>query len=266
MAANQVRYGCTALLGVNKKGIIKPDANGYYPITVGGFNVHNYGGAYYPLGEAAKLFEESGSLMRRIKAGVVRAELGHPRKENMGPNDFFKRLNEIYEEKVCGHFAEVWLDYDNYKSKSGFPMVAIVARVKPSGPYCDTLKMSLDNPEEETCFSIRAAVVPKMEGGREVRYVEDIVTWDYVNEGGIAIARKYYSMALESMDARMTDIATEDNLIVTPAMLEHATKASIRTMGLESEDTQRLKDLGERLGWDRPTRTSFPTPSYLKWS
>lgn len=256
MAAQQISYGCTALLGVNKKGVIKPDANGYYEITVGGFNVHNYGGAYYPLGQAKKLFEESGSLMRRIKAGVLRGELGHPRKESMGPNEYFKRLNEIHEDKVCCHFGSVTLDFDNYKSKSGFPMVAVIARVKPAGPYAETLRASLDNPEEETCFSVRAAVVPKMENGREARYVEDIVTWDYVNEGGISIARKYYSMSLEEM-------GTE--LIVTPAMLAHATQNAVATMGLESNDAQQLKALQRRLGWDKPKPTVFHKPSYLNW-
>lgn len=262
MAAQQISYGCTALLGVNKKGILKPDANGYYEITVGGFNVHNYGGAYYPLGQAKKLFEESGALMRRIRGGNLRGELGHPRKENMGPNEYFKRLNEIHEDKVCCHFADVRLDYDNYKSKSGFPMIAVVARVKPAGPFAATLQASLDNPEEDTCFSVRAAVVPAMEGGREVRYVEDIATWDYVNEGGIAIARKYYSMALEGMGA-----AAEmgDNLIITPAMLEHAAQDTIRTMGLESNDAQALRSLQARLGWNRPEQKKFETPSYLNW-
>ena len=263
MAAQQVSYGCTALLGVNKKGVLKPDAQGYYEITVGGFNVHNYGGAFYPLGQAKKLFEESGPLMRRIKAGVLRGELGHPRKENLSPNQYFQRLNEIHEDKVCCHFAEVKLDFDNYKSKSGFPMVAVVARVKPSGPFADTLQRSLDNPEEETCFSVRAAVVPVMEGGREVRYVEDIVTWDYVNEGGIAIARKYYSMALESQMGIIADMS--ENIVITPAMLNFATQNAVQTMGLESVGVQQLKDLSKRLGWDRPADQKFATPKYLNW-
>jgi hypothetical protein len=263
MAAKSISYGCTALLGVNKKGIIKPDANGYYEITVGGFNVHNYGGAYYPLGKAEQLFKDSGSLMRRIKAGCLRGELGHPRQESLGPSAYFKRLNEIHEDKVCAHFAEVRLDYDNYKSKSGFPMVAVIARVKPAGPYADTLQKSLDNPEEETCFSIRAAVVPEMEGGREVRYIEDIVTWDYVNEGGIAIARKYYSMALENMGGAVAELS--DNLIVTPAML-HVAKQNVQTtMGLESNEMFALDSLEKRLGWSRPAETKFDRPRYLNW-
>jgi hypothetical protein len=262
MAAKSISYGCTALLGVNKKGIIKPDANGYYEITVGGFNVHNYGGAYYPLGKAEQLFKDSGSLMRRIKAGVLRGELGHPRQEGMSPSAYFKRLNEIHEEKVCCHFAEVRLDYDNYKSKSGFPMVAIIARVKPSGPFADTLERSLQNPEEETCFSIRAAVVPEMEGGREVRYIEDIVTWDYVNEGGIAIARKYYSMALEQMGGGAV-AEMSDSLIVTPAMLHTAKQSVQTTMGLESNEMFALQSLEKRLGWARPEQVKFDRPRYL---
>lgn len=263
MAAKQISYGCTALLGVNKKGIIKPDAQGYFEITVGGFNVHNYGGAYYPLGQAQKLFEESGPLMRRIKAGVLRGELGHPPQDGLSPSAYFKRLNEIRETQVCCHFGSVVLDFDNYKAKSGFPMVAVRARVKPSGPYGDTLLKSLENPEEETCFSIRAAVVPAMEGGREVRYVEDIVTWDYVNEGGIAIARKYYSMALESMGGAAAELG--ESLIITPAMLQHAKVEAVRTMGLESNDTQRLANLQQRLGWTRPDPQVFSRPRYLDW-
>lgn len=259
--ANQITYRCTALLGTNKKGVLKPDANGYYTVTVGGFNVHNYGGAYYPLGQAEKLFQDSGALMRRVKAGVVRGELGHPRQEGMSSNDYFRRLNEIHEDKVCCHFADVTLDYDNYKSKSGFPIVAVVARLKPGGPFGQVLRESLDNPEEETCFSVRAAVVPAMEGGREVRYVEDIVTWDYVNEGGIAIARKYYSMALEGMGA--ADLG--DNLVVTPAMLGVATEQAVHRMGLESSDAQRLLDLQKRLGWNRSPGQSFRRPGYLGW-
>ena len=264
MAGKQISYGCTALLGVNKKGIIKPDANGYFPITVGGFNVQNYSGQYYPLGQAAKLFEDSGALMRRVKAGVLRGELGHPRQEGLSPTAYFKRLNEIHEDKVCCHFNSLKLDYDNYKSKSGFPMVAVEAGVKPSGPFADTLERSLLNPEEETCFSIRAAVTPVMEGGRESRYIEDIVTWDYVNEGGIAIARKYYSMALEEMGGAAADIG-ESNLIVTPAMLVHAKEASIRNMGLESYETQYLTDLQHRLGWAVPEKKIISTPRYLNW-
>lgn len=250
-----LRYNCTALLGINKKGILKPDADGYYEINVGGFNVHNFGGKHWPLGDAAKLFAPGSSLRRRLEGGVVRAELGHPRREGMNEIDFYQRLNEIHEDKVCGHFSEMRLDYNNFKSKSGFPMVAVVAKVRPSGPFGNVLKDSLDNPKEETCFSIRAGV----EDVGNDRFVQDIVTYDYVNEGGITIARKYYSMALEDIHGVQLDV---EDLIVTPSVLNAACESAHRHMGLESADTQRLVELRETLGWNR-SANGIMIPSYL---
>ena len=33
---NYVRFGLTALNDINKSGTLKPDANGYYPVVLGG--------------------------------------------------------------------------------------------------------------------------------------------------------------------------------------------------------------------------------------
>ena len=44
MSLNSVRYGCTSLLGVNKAGELKQDANGYYEMIVGGLDVYNSAG------------------------------------------------------------------------------------------------------------------------------------------------------------------------------------------------------------------------------
>lgn len=249
-----IRYNCTALLGVNKAGILKPDKEGYFEITVGGFNVHNYGGKHWPLGDAAKLFAPGSSLRRRLDDGVVRAEYGHPRKENLDNVGFYKRLNEIHEEKVCGHFCELRLDYNNYKSKSGYPIVAVIGKIRPAGPFGQYLKDSLENPKEETCFSIRAGV----EDVGNDRLVTDVVTYDYVNEGGIKIARKYYSMAVESLNIELD----ENDLVVTPAMLDIACTAAHHRMGLENSDTQRLHELRERLGW-KSAKSGIIIPSYL---
>lgn len=258
MAKKSISYTCTALLGTNKKGILKPDANGYYEITVGGFNVRNHSGTEWPLGQAAQLFAPGSALRRRLDAGVVRAEYGHPYSDGMDAVAYFKRLNEIREEKVCGHFKELRLDYDNYKSAEGFPIVAVIGKVRPSGPYGKFLKDSLDNPEEETCFSIRAGI--DIIDGRN--YVKDIVTYDYVNEGGVALARKYLSIGLESMFGGTVAAPLTDDLIVTPEMLDVACEAACRTMGVESADTARLINLRKTLGWEK-TESGIFIPNYL---
>ena len=258
MSRDSISYTCTALLGTNKKGILKPDADGYYEITVGGFNVKNHGGVEWPLGEAAKLFAPGSVLRRRLDAGVVNAEYGHPRRENMDATGYFKRLNEIHEDKMCGHFKELRLDYTSYKSKEGFPVVAVIGKIRPKGPFGKCLKDSLDNPNEEVCFSIRAGI--DVIDGRN--YVQDIVTYDYVAEGGISFARKYYSAGLESLGAGVIGAPLEDNLIVTPAMLDIACKTAVQFMGLESADASRLLALRDRLGWTQ-RQSGIHIPSYL---
>lgn len=262
MAAQSALFGSTALIGLNKKGILKPDAEGYYELTVGAFNIHNNAGVYYPLGVAKALFEESASLMRRVRAATLRGEYGHPRRENMNPAQFTKRLNEIYEDRVCCHFGDIRLDQVNYKSKSGFPQIATIAKLKPSGPFGPSLQGHLDNPKEEVCFSVRAAAMQEIIGGQENRCITDIVTWDYVNEGGIGIARKYFSMALESIDGGMVPF---DQTIITPTVLQLAADSAIVNMGLESNDAQRLLDLQRNLGWGRPKGVNFPSPATLAW-
>jgi hypothetical protein len=50
------------------------------------------------------------------------------------------------------------------------------------------------------CFSVRSLTDDKIEGGRLVKHIRTIVTWDYVNEPGIDIARKWNSPSLESFE------------------------------------------------------------------
>ena len=256
-AAQQIRYRCSALVGSNKKGIITPDADGYYEMTVGGFNIHNAQGVYYALGSAQAIIESPASdFRRRVLAGVLKGELGHPKRGSMSAAEFFSRLNVIDEKSICVHFSEVWLDYNNYKSENGFPQVGVIAKLKPSGPYASTLQMALDNPKEEVCFSIRSACEEQEEMGKVVRYTLDVVTFDYVQEGGVGIARKYYSMGLEDING---------DLIVTPAVMEVALENAKLLAGLESNEVHRLECLRETVGWTRASNTSIFLPPSAGW-
>ena len=95
-------FACTALLGTNKAGILKPDASGYYTLVLGALNIFNNGGAYYPYGESAQmLFKESSSFIRRINNGALRGEYGHPRMlPGMSMRDYMSRITDIMEDKV----------------------------------------------------------------------------------------------------------------------------------------------------------------------
>jgi hypothetical protein len=154
--APAVSFGCTALVGTNKRGTLKCDADGYYPVVMGALNTYNSAGQYYPLGPAQSLFQSSSAFMRRVATGNLRGECGHPRKQvGETDRDFAVRLNDVYEPNVSHHIRRVWLE-DGHRDEAGRPIVLIMGEVRPCGPRGPALKDALDNRFEDVCFSIRA--------------------------------------------------------------------------------------------------------------
>lgn len=74
-----VHYGCTALLGTNKAGVLKPDAQGRYDMVLGALEYPNSVGDIYTLKSAQEFFKPGSSLMRRVGKGQLRSEYGHPK-------------------------------------------------------------------------------------------------------------------------------------------------------------------------------------------
>ncbi len=223
---NGFSLSCTALLGTNKAGTLKCDADGYYTVVLGALDVYNSGGAYYPEASARHLFQQSSSLMRRIASGNLRGEYGHPRMEpGMSMDDFVNRVRDIYEPNVCMHIRKVTVDYSTYRNAQGQPVITIIGEIRPSGPRGPALKEQLDNRFEDVCFSIRSLTNDDFRGGRHNKHLKLIVTWDYVNEPGLAQAHKWNAPGLES---HKDDIVKSDRLyaeslseqVILPAQLK----------------------------------------------
>lgn len=200
---SNVRFTGTKLANTNKKGILKPDEDGYYEMIIGGLNTFNSAGEYYTLEGAKALFEESSIFMRRVRNSSLYAEYAHPKKlPNMSMDQYINRILSIDENNVCCHIKEVWLD-ETYGKKhpelNNPALVAIMAKVKPYGPKGVHLKESIENPSQNTSFSIRALTNDFYQRGQTVRVLQQIVTFDAcVSEPGIAIATKFQSPGLES--------------------------------------------------------------------
>lgn len=233
-----VKFTATKLEALGKKGVLTPDANGYYELVIGGLNVLNSAGEYYTLDKAKELFEESSVFMRRVKSGNLRGEMGHPKKQpSQTMNDFFSRILSIDENNVCCHFSEVWLDENYGKNNPQFNnpnLVAIMAKVKPSGPKGHILEQSLKNCKENTCFSIRALTRDFMVHGKTHRVLQQIVCWDYVNEPGIMVANKYDSPALETV----SDIQLTESIV--DRAIEHSTMASMEDTKILLKEAKKM--------------------------
>ena len=206
-------YQCTALLGTNKKGVLKADADGYYEVTLGAFDYHNSVGDFYPLSDKVKeMFEESGSLQRRIKNAALRGEYGHPKYvPGQSAREFLSRVMEIRETNVCMHISEVAIDTSSFSNEAGKKIPVVIGRIKPSGPMGEHLAASLENAKENVCFSVRSLtddVETTRGSGMYNKFIRHIVTWDYVNEPGINIANKFNFPSMESLDQRGFDLET----------------------------------------------------------
>jgi hypothetical protein len=180
-------------------------------MVIGGLNCYNSVGEYYVAKDSRKLFEKSSHLMRRLKTGQLRAEMDHPKRTpGMSTSEWVNRVMSIDSTRVCAHFSEIWLDEDFGKNnpQHGNPdMVAIMAKVCPSGPYAESLRASLNNPKENVAFSIRSITDQVTRNGRVEKTVTQIMTWDYVPEPGIAIATKWNTPTLE--DLQLESISEE---------------------------------------------------------
>jgi hypothetical protein len=251
---NTVKFTSTALAGTGKKGILTPNAEGYYELVVGGLNVHNSAGEYYALEGAKELFTDGSSeFQRRVKSGTLRGEVGHPA---MMPGQttasFINRIMDIDQNNVCAHFKEVWLDYNRVKTKDGSPVVAIVALVIPSGVKADSLERSLRNPNENVCFSIRAFTADMRVMGRNTRTLKKVITFDMVNEPGIHIAEKYKSPSLESLTEK----------VFTREQILRASEPKVAGMALEASNIA-AQELAATMRWGSDAQR---TPAYLGWS
>lgn len=207
-------FSSTYLAAKGKKGIIKPDSDGYYELVVGGLNIFNSAGSLYTA-DAASLFNNP-SFKRRVQNGALKGEVGHPFNDCSGSagsggscfvsqEDFLDRFLTIRETNVCSTHSKVWLDFDRLKDKSGRLVIAIMALTKPAGVHADVLRDSLNDTKQNTAFSVRGITEDKMAGGIRQRSLKTIVTFDYVNEPGIHIATEWESPALESFYEKKVD-------------------------------------------------------------
>lgn len=201
MAKGNVCFVATAFVNSGKQNIILPDENGCYYQPVGGLAVYNSAGHFYDYDESVKVFEKSGDFMRRLQKRAVKAELGHPKMlPGMTERQFIARLRDIDDKNVCATHTQVDIVKDQIKDSKGNPVIAIMSKVSPSGPYGPALKASYENGNENVYFSIRSLTEDDVVAGVRHKIIREVITFDQVNEGGIEFANKMKSPSLEGYD------------------------------------------------------------------
>lgn len=247
---------------IRKQGAFQPNEDGEFWVRVGGLNVYNNLGIFYidgvdkySLRQALK--DSTSTIRRKMAKNQLHGEAGHPNWVPGYNDDKFYERNMYVDPKCCSHtFRNITLTDTNEcvdKLGIGGNVSYIDALIFPFGPYGDALKAALMNEKENVSFSIRAITDMFYIKSCPVRRLKDIITWDWVCEGGIEQANQFnylkYNMAIESYNKSSTGIYTGRNIETEPTNM--LTVESIRSIELTPklldgylEKAEKMKELG----------------------
>jgi hypothetical protein len=261
-----IQFESSKLKYKNKKGILKPDADGYYDVVVGGLNVYNSANEYYTLEEAKELFNKSSRFMQRVEGGYLKSEVGHPAwKTGQNFTDYLRRILTIDDQNICGHFKTVWLDPDFGKNNTDLgnnKAVGIMAKVRPTGIHAAVLESAINNPHENLSFSIRAITTDTRENGQTYRALKTIVTFDLVNEPGIKFANKFDNPSLENInedDSESIGINVEDKVTILESEIQ---RIASNLNGVSTESKSMVSEILDLLKQNDRKQVK---PKYLNW-
>lgn len=226
-------FEVTALKGVNKVGTIKRLDNNYIEVILGALEFPNSIGAIYDMDRAMRFFAPGSIFQRRIEQGFLRGELGHPKeRECINYRDYVQRIHEIEEKNWIIHIRRVRV-VPGYRLPTGQVVTAIIGEVTPTGVHAHIVERILQNPDENLAFSIRSMATDRIVGGQRRKYLDNVITFDVVNEPGIAVATKYNAPSCES----------EQLAVVFPEMIRSMMDTEGKEVALESSLGQTVQAL-----------------------
>lgn len=204
-----ISLGNIILANSGKKGVLKPTAEGTYPLNAGGFNIPNHAGITYPANSyVLAQIDANSDLQRRIKMGYCKMEVEHPQPyfyvvENgikyVRPMtdilQWINRLRSYDPDNICGLISQISFRFENERD----PRAPIwnTIHCEPFGPRGGEFKESLDNPRHNTAVSIRTQISP-FKPGETQKNVEYWTGYDWVSEPGMVHANKHMSAGCES--------------------------------------------------------------------
>lgn len=247
----------------NKKGILKPDNNGYYRMVAGAFGIRNRSGILYPMNQKIlkmPTIGSTGALFLKDKA--LFAENGHPVREAHMKQDeqYFARLRQIRESLHYAHIRKV--EFLPGRSHTGEECHLAYIEFKPKGSWKQDLIEALKNPDENVCWSLRSICTGfgRIPGMVETKVVDDWITYDRVTLGGMKDSDKNAAPGLECIDL-ISDFTSETLEAAEYLVRENSEDVAGLECIAESFDIVRTN-----LGWQKVKRTDVLTNAYRGWA
>ena len=198
---SNIQFRVETLVAKDKRKRVRKDADGYYmdiPVAVLGTVSQNQ--TYYDVGAFAEQMTSPKTYINKVLTqGKLYGEWGHPKILGMSNQEAIDRLSYVDEEKHSHHFKSITTG--ETLSDGG---KLVLATLKPTGPYKQSLIDNLEDPVMNTSFSLRAITSAEQKGNVSYRVMRKLVTFDAVGAGGYAEAAKSFSPALESFDVTIT--------------------------------------------------------------
>ena len=244
---NTIEFAYTPVNGDNTK---LEQEDGWYHVILGGFNILNKDNIYYDLEGVQSMLEDPNHLIcQRLKAGSLYGEMGHPIiTPGMTGDQIISNNLKISDERVSHVIRKLeFIPVDNKQKMNPFnsTIYVVTAWIKPTGPCGHLLKESLDDPYQNTSFSIRSLVRNELgTNGYTVRKMLVLITWDWVREPGIRIADKNNAVSFKGKnfnngkDLEVCHIDMDELKHYVSNILK---SGNVQVMGNESLDTYRAQ-------------------------
>lgn len=218
---SNIQFRVETLVAKDKRKRIRKDADGYYmdvPVAVLGTVSQNQ--TYYDVGAFAEQLTSPKTFIHKVLTrGKLYGEWGHPKILGMSNQEAVDRLSYIDEDKHSHHIKAI--NTGEVLSDGGR---LVLATLKPTGPYKQSLQDNLEDPVMNTSFSLRAITTAEQKGNVSYRVMRKLVTFDAVGAGGYDEASKAYSPALESFDVTITPTG---RVMLTQVSLESYTDTEL---------------------------------------
>lgn len=180
---------------------LTPDSDGYYTQPLMAIGGETYQGIYYDAESVNAIMKNPNSSFNiMLRGGSLFGEYDHPEART---KEDIPRLMLILKKNASHHFKKIWTH--DKPLENGATLV--LGKVAPFGKYGPDLEAEFKNKNINSCFSVRGLSDESTErGGRVVRRLKLLVTFDSVNTGGFREATKRYCPSMEGLTVTPEDL------------------------------------------------------------
>lgn len=266
---SDIVFGCSMLSGTGKQGILKPDKLGRYPLTVGAFNAKNKAGIEYIFDGAKKILDNPHSTFnRKMREGKLYGERGHPKRFGLKPADYADRWNTVMENNSAWQIHELLISTQTVKNMAGDAVILVNGWLVPYGDSSESTRQSFESPTMNTAASVRSVANQGMVGGIWMRDIQELITYDKVDDNGMYGSEKFLTAACEdfSNEEAYEQYGGFDGLQFTREFAEayeHQLRVKSELHGECVQDQMAALDvIRTAAGWQTVQRLDMPVLSF----